>query len=1056
MQFLANLSVRHPIVATVMMLMIAVIGVAGYAQLGVDRFPKLDFPVVQVLTVVPGSAPEEIESDVTDKIEEAVNTISGIDELRSITSEGVSLVYVTFVLDKDIDVAAQEVRDRIATVVPELPLGAETPVISKLDPDASPILFLAVKADKSVRELTEVADKQVRRALENVSGVGQLTIIGGRQRQLNVWVDPVRLRASGVTAAEVQRTIATQNVTMPGGSLDNGPGQVTLRVKGRVTSPEELGELVVRTVDDHPIRVRDVARIEDGEEEAESAALRDGAPAVVLAIRKQSGSNTVQVVDAVRERVAELSKTLPRGYSIEVVRDSSSIIRTSVHAVTEHLVLGALFAAAVVLLFLGNLRSTVIAALAIPISIIGSFALMWIQGFSLNTLTLLALALSVGIVIDDAIVVLENIFRFVEEKGLKPAAAAILATREIGLAVLATTLSLIGVFLPVAFMGGIVGRFLNSFGLTMSFAIAVSLVVSFTLTPMLSSRWLRPVGGGPEGRHTQKTVLERLVDGFYLPIERAYERSLRWVMVHRWVVVVACVVALGSIVPLAKVVPAGFLPVADEAQFEVNVRAPEGTSLAETTLIGERVASQIRRRLDQDGLLTLTLVGGDQSKTKNRASIYVRLTDPEQRTITQHEYMDIIRKEVLATLPKNLRVDVSVVPPFQGGGSAATIQYEISGPDLQKLQTYSNAMAEAMRAVPGAVDVDTSFIAGKPEVQVRIDREKAAALGVSVADIAVTLRTLVSGAAVSSYLERGEQYDVNLRAEPEYRADADGLSLVSVPSARGGTVPLMDVVHLEEATGPSAVNHLNRRRQVLITANNAKGSSESAILGAAVKAATDLKLPAGYAAGPAARSKEMAKAGQAFVLAFLLSFVFVYLILAAQFESWLLPIPILMSLPLTLPFALISLLIFDQQLDIYSCLGLLVLFGVVKKNSILQIDHTNQLRARGMNRLDAIIRGSRDRLRPILMTTLAFVAGMVPLLFSNGIGAGFNQATAGVIVGGQVLSLLLTLLATPVAYSLFDDLAVWFKRVLGGASQAEHDVAQLDQLLAEAEGKGHS
>jgi HAE1 family hydrophobic/amphiphilic exporter-1 len=374
MQFLANLSVRHPIVATVMMLMIAVIGVAGYAQLGVDRFPKLDFPVVQVLTVVPGSAPEEIESDVTDKIEEAVNTISGIDELRSITSEGVSLVYVTFVLDKDIDVAAQEVRDRIATVVPELPLGAETPVISKLDPDASPILFLAVKADKSVRELTEVADKQVRRALENVSGVGQLTIIGGRQRQLNVWVDPVRLRASGVTAAEVQRTIATQNVTMPGGSLDNGPGQVTLRVKGRVTSPEELGELVVRTVDDHPIRVRDVARIEDGEEEAESAALRDGAPAVVLAIRKQSGSNTVQVVDAVRERVAELSKTLPRGYSIEVVRDSSSIIRTSVHAVTEHLVLGALFAAAVVLLFLGNLRSTVIAALAIPISIIGSFA----------------------------------------------------------------------------------------------------------------------------------------------------------------------------------------------------------------------------------------------------------------------------------------------------------------------------------------------------------------------------------------------------------------------------------------------------------------------------------------------------------------------------------------------------------------------------------------------------------------------------------------------------------------------------------------------------------
>ncbi|MCC7385212.1 MAG: efflux RND transporter permease subunit [Deltaproteobacteria bacterium] len=1029
MQWLAKISVQRPIFATVIMLMIAVIGVAGYFQLGVDRFPKVDFPTIAVTTVLPGAGPKEIETEVTEKIEEAVNTLGGIDELRSISSENVSMVLVTFVLEKNIDVAAQEVRDKVAAAIAQLPQGIETPVIRKFDANSTPILYLAVNAERPVREITETTDKVIRPQLENVSGVGQLSIVGGRKRQINVWVDPLQLRAHGLTAAEVQRAITFQNMTMPGGRLDSGPTQMTLRLRGRVGSPEEIGALVLREVDGHPVRVRDVARVEDGEEEAETVAIKDGAPAVVVAVRKQSGANTVAVVDAVRERLAEISGTLPPGYTLETVRDNSATIRTSVESVLEHLILGAIFAALVVLLFLGNLRSTVIAAIAIPISIIGTFALMWIEGFTLDTITLLALALAVGIVIDDAIVVLENIFRHVEEKGLEPFEAAVVATKEIGLAVLATTLSLVAVFLPVAFMKGVVGRFLNSFGLTMSFAIAVSMLVSFSLTPMLSSRWLkahRPVGGGAQGRESRKPLLERIVDRAYLPIERRYVQVLSWVMHHRWVVVVASLVALIASGPLMMAVPKGFLPKSDEAQFEVNVRAPEGTSLGATELIGERLARQIRAL---DGVTnTLVTIGDDLAVTSNRARIYVLLSDPETRQETQEDLMNRVRRDIVAAAPENLKVDVSEAPMFEGSWSTAIIQYEISGPDLDKLTEYSARSVEALKKVPGAVDVDSTLVSGKPELGARIDREKAAALGVQVADIAATLRLLVGGDDVSTYEEHGKQYDVQLRAEPGYRADAASLALITVPAMGGRSVPLLDVVRFEGGEGPSSINRLNRRRQVLVTANVGPGYAESDVIGALGMIMKDLDMDAAYRSGPAGRSREMARTGRAFLLAFGLSFLFMYLVLAAQLESWLHPITILLALPLTLPFALVSLLIFGQQLDIYSMLGMLVLFGVVKKNSILQIDHTNQLRAKGLSRLEAILAANKERLRPILMTTLAFVAGMLPLVWSSGIGAGFNRATAGVIVGGQVLSLLLTLLATPVAYSLFDDLSAWLGR----------------------------
>ncbi|MEO6589855.1 MAG: efflux RND transporter permease subunit, partial [Pyrinomonadaceae bacterium] len=1042
---------------TMLILSLVTVGAFSFFSLGVDLFPKIDFPTVTVTVINPGASPQEIETDVTEKIEEAVNTVSGIDELRSTSIEGISQVFVQFVLEKDVNVAAQEVENRVQTVIPNLPDTAEQPTVQKLDSDATPVLRVVVSGPQSLREVTEIADKKIKQRIESVSGVGQVSIIGGRERQINVWVDPDKMRSYGITAGEISNALKLQNAEFPSGRLDEGQTETSVRTLGKIRKPEEFAEVVVATRGTYQVKIKDLGYVEDGAEEIRSQALLNGQPAVTLVVSKQSGQNTVAVAKEIKARLAEVEKQLKdtsttKDYRIRVIGDNSIFIENSLHSIEEHLIVGAILASIVVFLFLWNFRTTFIAALAIPTSIISTFALMYAMGYTLNSITMLSLTLMVGIVIDDAIVVLENIYRFVEEKGMDPFQAAIEGTREIGLAVLATTLSLMAVFVPIGFMQGIVGRFMSSFGLTASFAVGVSLIVSFTLTPMLAARLIKapkqkdlekevePVGSGEplkikgdgmiesyeeepltnhseeksRGNSSKDSWFYRLIDSFYTTL-------LKFSMAHRWVIVTVCIVVFLSIIPLFMFVGKNFLPVDDQSQYEVSVRAPEGYSLQATTVLMERIATEIRK---QPGVTdTLITVGGGQQQVVNSGSVYVKLTDVGDRDKSQEQLMSDAR-DILKNYPPELRTAVQQVAAFSGGGFRnANVQFIISGPDLEALQGYSEKLLEKMKAIPDAVDVDSTLIAGKPEVQLVINRDTAADLGVKVGDISQALNTLVAGQEVTSFSEGTEQYEVRVRALNNFRTDIEGLNRLVVPSSKVGLVSLDRLVKTKTGTGPSSVDRVNRQRQVTLLANTKPGGSAANIQTAINNAVKELNLPAGYTSGYVGQSKEMGKAGFYFLLAISLSFIFMYIVLAAQFESFIHPITILLTLPLSIPFGILSLLIAGQTVNIFSGLGLLLLFGVVKKNAILQIDHTNQLRERGMNRYDAIIRANRDRLRPILMTTIALVAGMIPLIVGSGAGAGTNRSIGVLVVGGQSLCLLLTLLAVPVFYSIFDDLS---------------------------------
>jgi len=1020
MHALAQLCVKRPVFATMLILSLVVVGIFSYFSLGVDLFPKVDIPTVLVTIANPGASPEEIETEITKKVEDTVNTISMVDEVRSTSSEGQSLCVITFLLAKNGDVAAQEVQNKVNLIVPNLPQTAKQPVVQKFDPDATPILQIAVSAPRSLRDVTLIADKQIKQKLENAKGVGEITILGGARREIHILVDPDKLRSYNLTVTDVFNALRSQNLELPGGNLNAGARELTVRTTGRVVDPAQFNQITIANRNGYIVKVSDIGYAEDSYEEPRSAARLDGVPSVTLVVAKQSGENTVATADEVNLRLKQIAAALPKDVKTQVISDQSVFIKAAVENIKKHLVEGSFFAAIIIFLFLANIRTTLIAAVAIPTSIVSTFALMAAMGFTLNQITMLALTLMVGIVIDDAIIVLENVYRFIEEKNMPPFEAAIKGTKEIGLAVMATTLSLLAVFLPVGFMGGIVGRFMSSFGFTSAFAIAVSLLVSFTLTPMLCSRFIKRPARLAPGQHSSK---ESFVFRF---LDTHYTTMLKWSMAHRKSVLAFSGLVILAIVPLFMFVGKNFLPTDDQSQFNVLIRTPEGSSLAATANLADSIAKDIRQL---PGVAhTLMTAGGSADKSVNNASIYVKLTDIDQRTLSQQQMMQRTR-DLMKKYPREIHTGVELVSSVGGNQSNAEIQYFIQGPDLQKLAQYSDQLLAKMRTIPTLADTDSTLRSGKPELRLEIDRPRAADLGVSVLDIENALNTLVAGQVASTFNAGEDQYDVRVRAQEQFRGGAEGLSKMTVPSPKLGSVGLDTVARIVPGTGPSSINRIGRQRQVTVTGNTLAGGSQAAILGQLAQFSKEIGMDPDYRSGLTGGSKELGRTGYYFALAFALTFIFMYIVLAAQFESFIHPITILLTLPLAIPFGILSLLIAGQSVNIFSGLGLLLLFGIVKKNAILQIDHTNGLRGQGMNRYDAIIQANRDRLRPILMTTIALVAGMAPLVISHGTGSATNRSIGVLVVGGQSLCLLLTLLAVPVFYSLFEDLGDWFMRI---------------------------
>jgi HAE1 family hydrophobic/amphiphilic exporter-1 len=1028
---LPDACIRRPVFAVMLVGGLVVLGLVALPRLGLDLYPRVEFPMITVSTVLEGAAPETMEREVSQVLEESINTIEGIRLLRSSSSDSLSVVFVEFELEYDVQLKAQEVRDKVAEVRGELPRDVEAPVVSRVDPDSAPILAVMLAGPQSIKALSEFADKRVKTRLERVPGVGSVTLAGDRAREIRVWLDPVRLAGYELAVGDVLDALEREHVELPAGRLESERRELSLRTEGKLTSAGQFGALVVAERGGRTIHLSEVASVEDGMADERTVSRLNGRRGVALLVRRQSGENTVAVADAVKAELERIRADLPPGHEMIVALDASRFIRSAIRDVGADLAWGALLAAAVVLLFLRDARSTGIAAVAIPSSVVASFAFFYFFGFTLNTLTLMALSLSIGILIDDAIVVLENVYRHGEE-GAEPAVAASRATDEIGLAVVSTTLALCAVFVPIAFMGGVVGRFFREFGIVATCAVLTSLLVSLTLTPMMCARWLRP--GGLPG------VVFRLLDGGYRVLEERYRRILAWGLAHRAVVMGLALASVAGGVALARQVPVDFVIEEDRSEFNVWLKMPLGSAVARTESVVGAVEAELRAM--PEVVVTFSTIGAGAQKRVNEALIYVQLVHKSEREAGQGEMMQRVRERVRGLdLPL---ADMAVEEiPFLNivGGRNAEIMYSIRGPEMERLDVHARALMERLRGLDGYGDLYQSYETGRPEVSLEITRERAGDLGVPALQIGRTIAALFAGYRATTFEDRGERYDVRVQVRPEFRDDVDELDLVRVRAPSGALVPLRNLVRARIGSGPVEIDRENRARAITVYGNletdKAAGTADAEVMAVAAQ----LGIGGEYQIEPVGPSKRLHETVEAVGFAFGLALVAIYMILAAQFNSFVHPFTIMLSAPLSFIGAFAAVFVAGYPLDVMGQIAFLLLMGIVMKNGILLVDYTNTLRARGLALREAVLQAGPVRMRPVLMTAVSTIAGMLPVAFGKGDGSEWRNPMGLVAIGGLLASTLLTLLVVPVAYTLVDDAGAGLGRALarlrGAMARAE-------------------
>jgi HAE1 family hydrophobic/amphiphilic exporter-1 len=1029
---LAEVSVRRPVFATMMITALCVFGIIGFKDIGVDLFPEVDFPFVTVTTVLPGASPEIVETEVTDKIEEVIMTIDGIKALRSSSYEGVSQVLIQFELEEDVDIVAQDVRAKVDSIRRDLPQDIDPPLVEKFSFGSMPIISVSLFGEQGIGEITEFAKDYVKDRLQTISGVGRVRMVGGREREIRVWLDSAKLRGYGIAVDDVRRVLQTENVEIPGGRIDTGPQELVVKTRGEVERVADFANLMVSVREGKPVYLRDLGYVEDGLEEERSLVKWNEKRAVAMDCFKQSGTNTVELAEALKAEIEEIQKVLPEGLRMEIAMDNSFFITESIHEVQKNLIEGSFFASFVIFFFLRNFRATLIAATAIPVSVISTFSFMDFLGFTMNNLTMLALTISVGMLIDDAIVVMENIYRHMEA-GESPIEAALSGTKEIGLAVTATTFSIVAVFVPVAFMTGLVGRFFYEFGLTVAFAVLVSLFVSFTLTPMLCSRFLRTWDWRKSWVRPVFHVVEITLDG----INRVYRVLLDRALRFRWITLgVGLLIFIFSLM-LAGLIPSEFAPQQDEAEFTVFLECPLGSSLQETLRRVEEIEWDIRGFPWVEALYTK--IGGNEQQKVNLAEILVKMVPTHRRSFNQVQAMEAIRAK-LSIYDDVVANVVEAQRMASGGWKSQLFQLSIQGPDLAVLDRIAKELLGRMEARGDFVDIDTSYRTGKPEVAVHLNRRKIEDMGLSIYTIASTINTLVGGEDVSVYREMGKQYEVRIRLKEDDRMRPEDILKLTVRAPGGELVELGNVARVSEESGPVEITRFKRQREIMIYANlqqtlplgNAVALMESWI--------EEAGLPPGYITKFEGMADIMEESFQSMNFALLLAIVLIYMTLSSQYESFIHPFTIMLSLPMSIVGAMGALYLSGLTMNIFSMIGIIMLMGLVTKNAILLVDFTNQLRAQGLDKHAALLKAGPIRLRPILMTAVSTIAGAVPVAFFGGAGNEWRVPMAICVIGGMATSTFLTLLIVPVVYSLLDGLrelriVTWVRKktMAGGA-----------------------